>query len=123
MSLFGVERRQRRLEGGAGRIFVLALDHGLAGGPLPGIERPTDLVRGLQDVPFSGGLVNPGMVRSISAEVPPAWSLIVHLCAGALLGSMPGIKVLSSPVQHAVSLGAAAVSAEISVGHSREVRA
>ena len=122
MSLFGVERRQRRLEGGAGRIFVLALDHGLAGGPLPGIERPTDLVRGLQAVPFSGVLANPGMVRSISAEIPPAWSLIVHLSAGALLGSMPGFKVLSSTVEHAVSLGADAVSVQISFGDSREDR-
>src|SRR5436309_15504688 len=62
------------------------------------------------------------MVRSISAEIPPAWSLIVHLSAGALLGSMPGIKVLSSTVEHAVSLGADAVSVQISFGDLREDR-
>src|SRR5436309_15102081 len=62
------------------------------------------------------------MVRSISAEIPPAWSLIVHLSAGALLGSMPGFKVLSSTVEHAVSLGADAVSVQISFGDLREDR-
>jgi len=122
MSLFGVERRRHRLEGGAGRIFLLALDHGVAAGPVPGIERPTDLVRRLRSAPFSGLLVNPGMVRLISANIAPAWGLIVHLSAGTLLSSRPGSKVLSSTVEHAVSLGADAVSVQISFGDSGEDR-
>ena len=122
MSLFGIERRQRRLEGGAGRIFLLALDHGLAAGPVPGIERPAELLRRLRSAPFSGLLVNPGMVRSISTDIAPSWGLIVHLSAGTLLGSRPGAKVLSSTVEHAVSLGADAVSVQISFGDPCEDR-
>jgi len=122
MSLLGVERRRRRLEGGAGRIFLLALDHGVAAGPVPGIERPSDLVRRLRSVPFSGLLANPGLVRSISADIAPVWGLILHLSAGTLLGSRPGSKVLASTVEHAVSLGADAVSVQISFGDSREDR-
>src|SRR5712691_12321302 len=122
MSLFGVERRRRRLEGRAGRIFLLALDHGLAAGPVPGIERPSDLVRRLRSAPFSGLLVNPGMIRSLSADIAPACGLIVHLSASTLLGSRPGSKVLASTVEHAVSLGADAVSVQISFGDSREDR-
>src|SRR5438445_5728610 len=122
MSLFGIERRQRRLAGGAGRTFLLALDHGLAAGHVPGIERPAELVRHLRSAPFSGLLVNPGMVRSISTEIAPSCGLIVHLSAGTLLGSRPGSKVLASTVEHAVSLGADAVSVQISFGDPREDR-
>src|SRR2546428_12874828 len=122
MSLFGIERRQRRLEGGAGRIFLLALDHGLAAGPVPGIERPAELLRRLRSAAFSGLLVNPGMVRSISTDIAPSWGLIVHLSAGTLLGSRPGAKVLSSTVEHAVSLGADAVSVQISFADPCEDR-
>src|SRR3989442_2246861 len=122
MSLFGIERRQRRLAGDAGRIFLLALDHGLAAGPVPGIERLAELVRRLRSVPFYGLLVNPGMVRSISTEIAPTCGLIVHLSAGTLLGSRPGAKVLSSKVDHAVSLGADAVSVQISFGDPCEDR-
>src|SRR5207245_5442017 len=122
MSLLGVERRRRRLEGAAGRILLLALDHGVAAGPVPGIERPSDLVRRLRSAPFSGLLVNPGMVRAISADIAPAWGLIVHLSAGTLLGSRSGSKVLASTVEHAVCLGADGVSVEISFGDCREGR-
>jgi DhnA family fructose-bisphosphate aldolase class Ia len=122
MPIFGVERRRRRLEGAAGRIFLLALDHGIAAGPISGIERPGDLVRRLRSAPFSGLVVSPGTVRSISADITPAWSLIVHLSAGTLLGSSPRSKVLASTVEHAVSLGADAVAVQISFGDSREDR-
>jgi len=62
------------------------------------------------------------MVRAISADIAPAWGLIVHLSAGTLLGSRSGSKVLASTVEHAVSLGADAVSVQISFGDSREDR-
>ncbi len=122
MSLFGVERRRRRLEKGKGRILLLALDHGLPAGPLPGIEQPAELVRRLRSVPFSGLLVNPGTARFISTDIPPLWGLVVHLSAGTLLGSSPASKVLSSTVEHAISLGADAVSVQISFGDVREDR-
>src|SRR5438128_4946624 len=122
MCLLGVERRRRRLEGGAGRILLLALDHGVGAGPVPGIERPSDLVRRLRSAPFSGLLANPGLVRAISADIAPVWGLILHLSASTLLGSRPGSKVLASTVEHAVSLGADAVSVQISFGDSREDR-
>jgi len=122
MSLTGVERRRRRIEGAGGRIFLLAIDHGLPAGPLPGIERPDELVRRLRSVPFSGILTNPGLLHPISREVPPEWGLVVHLSAGTLLGSRPGSKVISSTVEHAISLGADAVSIQISFGDSDEDR-
>jgi len=62
------------------------------------------------------------MVRSISTDIAPSWGLIVHLSAGTLLGSRPGAKVLSSTVEHAVSLGADAVSVQISFGDPCEDR-
>src|SRR5439155_10943808 len=64
----------------------------------------------------------PILVRSISTDIAPSWGLIVHLSAGTLLGSRPGAKVLSSTVEHAVSLGADAVSVQISFGDACEDR-
>ncbi len=122
MGVLGLGRRRRRLEGAGGRIFLLALDHGLPAGPFPGIERPADLLRSLRAIPFSGILANPGMVRFIAGEVPPSSGLVVHISASTLLGASPRSKVLSSTVERAVSLGADAISLQISFGDPEEDR-
>src|SRR5256886_3618704 len=114
MSRIGMERRRSRLNGANGRTFLLAIDHGLPAGPIPGIERPAELLRRLGSAPVSGLIVNPGLVPSLSNEIPPEWGLVVHLSAGTLLGSRPTSKVLGSTVEHAVSMGADAVSVQIS---------
>jgi len=102
------------------RIFLLALDHGLPSGPIPGIERLADFLCSLRGIPFSGVVVNPGMVRFIAGEIPPSSGLVVHLSASTVLGARPRLKVLSSTVERAVFLGADAVSVQISFGDSRE---
>lgn len=120
MGLLGIARRRRRLEGAGGRFFLLALDHGLATGPLPGIQRLEELIRSLRPHPCSAVIANPGMVRFLVPDLPPALGLVVHLSASTLLGLEPTSKVVSSTVEHAVALGADAVSVQISFGDSRE---
>jgi len=117
MSAVGIDRRLRRLRV-RGRFFLLALEHGLAAGPIPGIERPVELLRSLRDVAFSGTIVNPGMVRIIAGQLPPALGLVVHLSAGTVQGS----RVLASTVERAVTLGADAVSVRMSFGDRHEDR-
>lgn len=119
MSILGIARRVRRLQVG-GRFLLLALDHGLPAGPLPGIERPAELLRALASVSFSGVIANPGMVRVLAPALPRDTGLIVHLSASTLLGSSRASKVLVSSVERAVSLGADAVSVQISFGDRRE---
>lgn len=120
MALSGTSRRLRRLQGLGGRVFLLALDHGLPAGPLPGIEDPAAAVRGLADAPLTGLIVNPGIARLVPLE--PSRPLVVHLSAGTLLGAQPASKVLACTVQRAVALGADAVSAQVPLGGPFEPR-
>ncbi len=62
------------------------------------------------------------MVRFLASELPPPLGLVVHLSASTLLGSTSKSKVLSSTVEHAVALGADAVSVQIQFGDSHEDR-
>src|SRR5207247_895680 len=62
VSQFGVDRRRSRIEGRDGRTLLLAIDHGLPAGPIPGIERPAELLRRMRSVPFSSLVVNAGRV-------------------------------------------------------------
>lgn len=122
MAVPGVLRRRRRLDGPGGRAFLLALDHGLAAGPLDGIQDPSALVRTLRDAPLTGTILNPGMVRHVASDRGAERAMIVHMSAGTLLGSRPTSKVTSGSVAGAVALGADAVSVQIHFGDSTEDR-
>lgn len=121
MSALGVSRRIARLQGAGGRFLFVALDHGLPAGPLPGIEDPRALLRQLQGGGATGVIVNPGMVRHVAGELSGA-ALVVHLSAGTVLGAHPTSKVLSTTVDHAVALGAEAVSVQLHFGDVAEGR-
>lgn len=120
MSSLGTPRRLRRLRGPQGRFFLLALDHGLPAGPLPGIENPAALLLDLRGAPITGAIVNPGMVGHIPEDSPGG--LVVHVSAGTFLGSAPTSKVLVSSVERALGLGADAVSVQVHFGDPEEER-
>lgn len=120
MPLSGISRRLRRLQGLHGRSFLVALDHGLPAGPIPGLEDPAATVSRLGDAPVTGLIVNPGIARFVPLEPPRA--LVVHLSAGTLLGTQPTSKVLVASVGHALALGADSVSVQIHFGDRAEDR-
>src|SRR5919198_3724681 len=122
MAILGVHRRRRRLEGPGGRMFLLALDHGVPVGPIRGMENPSALVRELRDAPLTGTILNPGMVRHVASELSPDRGLVVHLSAGTVLGSRPRSKVPLGSVADAVALGADAVSVQVCFGDLAEDR-
>lgn len=118
----GIVLGLRRLSApGALRHFLVAVDHGLPAGPLPGLERPVEFLRKLRSTPVTGVIANPGIARELAEEsgIPP---LIVHLSAGTILGSDPTSKVPSSDVELAVGLGAEALSVQIHFGSADEHR-
>ncbi len=108
--------------GRAGRLFLLALDHGLPAGPLRGIESPAALLRALRGTPLTGVLVNPGIVQHVASDLGPNRGLVVHLSAGTLLGLRPTSKVRIPTVAYAVALGADAVSVQVHFGDPAEDR-
>lgn len=118
----GISRRLRRLEGPGGRFLLLALDHGLPAGPLPGIEDPVALLRALRGAPITGVIANPGLVPRIAPALPTSAGLVVHLSAGTVLGTRPTSKVLGTLPERALALGADAVSVQIHFGDVAEER-
>lgn len=122
MSSLGTILRLRRLEGPEGRLFLLALDHGLPAGPLPGLEDPMALLRLLRGSPLTGTIVNPGIASRLPVADGPWPPMVIHLSAGTLLGSHPSSKVLACSVERAIRLGADAVSAQVGFGDAAEGR-
>lgn len=120
MPTLGTERRLRGLQGPGGRYLLLAADHGLPAGPLPGLENPAALFAALPSPPLTGILANPGIARFLPPGSPAG--LVVHLSAGTLLSRHPGSKVLSATVARAVRLGGDAVSVQIHFGDPTEDR-
>lgn len=120
MSLSGISRRLRRLHGGRGRFLLVALDHGLPAGPIPGLEDPVATVAALDAAPVTGLILTPGIARAV--PIHPSRGLVVHLSAGTLLASRPTSKVLVTGVERALSLGADAVSVQIHFGDATENR-
>lgn len=118
----GSPLRLRRLRGPSERILLLALDHGLPVGPIPGLEDPRPLVRVLLGSPVTAILANPGVLphlASLGASLPP---LVAHLSAGTVLGRRPTSKVLACSVERALALGADAVSVQVHFGDEAEDR-
>ncbi len=122
LSLLPINRRIRRLVGPHGRVFLIALDHGLPAGPLAGIERPAAFLDRLGDAPYGGIVVNPGIVRHIVGSLGTERALVVHLSGGTVLGARSTSKVPVGSVERAVTLGADAVSAQICFGDPAEDR-
>lgn len=122
MVLLGAVRRLRRLGSSGRRFFLVALDHGLPAGPLVGIERPAELVRRLGGAPYTGVIVNPGIVHHVAAGLPPDRALVIHLSGGTLLSPRTTSKVLISSAECAVALGADAVSVQVNFGDGTEDR-
>ena len=122
MPLSGIPRRLRRLLGPNGRAFLIALEHGIPAGPIPGLERPREILEQVRGAPETGIIANPGMVRHLPADIIAGRALVVHLSAGTLLGSSPTTKVLVATVERAVALGADAVAVQIHFGDAAEDR-
>ncbi len=121
-SLLSADPRFRRILGPRQRVFLVALDHGLPAGPLVGIERPGEFLDRLRDVPYTGVVVNPGIVRDVGATLGEQRALVVHLSGGTGLAVRSRSKVLTCSVERAVALGADAVSVQICFGDSADDR-
>ncbi len=122
MNSVEVAARLRRLQGPGGRYFLLAMDHGLPAGPLPGLEDPVGLVRRIRGAPVTALIANPGIVSRLAPYLDPSRGLIVHLSGGTVLGPRPSSKIVSASVEAALALGADSVSVQIHFGDPEEAR-
>jgi 2-amino-4,5-dihydroxy-6-oxo-7-(phosphooxy)heptanoate synthase len=105
-----------------GRLFIVPLDHSVSDGPITGADRFSALVGALARGGADAVVVHNGRVRAIDPDALAGCALIVHLSASTRHAPDADAKVLVSSVEHAIRLGADAVSVHVNVGSETEVQ-
>jgi len=77
--LAGKEIRLGRIFREDGRTLIVAMDHGIALGPLPGIENPLRTIRRVIKGGADAIMLNPGILRMASSEVAGKVSTIMSV--------------------------------------------
>lgn len=115
-------RLGRIIQPASGRATILALDHGLTMGPMPGLERIGERLQGAGRDTADAIVLHQGMVPRLmhlfdTAERP---GLIVHLSGATRLSPDASEKQLLCTVEHALRLGADGVSVHVNLGVAAE---
>ncbi|HWT36232.1 MAG TPA: aldolase [Paraburkholderia sp.] len=111
MNIEGRARRWSRfIEGSSGRALIMPIDHGLTLGPVPGLERPDDLVGWLSDDLITGLVVHKGIAERLGNAGKAG--VMIHLNGTMSLDAQPDRKVLLTRVDAAMRLGADGVSVQ-----------
>ncbi|CFX77924.1 DeoC/FbaB/ lacD aldolase [Syntrophomonas zehnderi OL-4] len=121
--MHGKEIRLKRLFKHSDKMFIVPMDHGISAGPISGL---TDISRAVESVEAGGAdaiIVHKGMVRWITEFLNPAGcELIVHLSASTDLSPLANKKELVASVEHAIKLGATAVSVHVNLADNAEAQ-
>src|SRR6266581_4595305 len=115
MSSIGKEIRIRRVLVG-GKALIVAMDHGVSSGPVPGLE---DIRKAVANVAKGGAtavVLHKGAVRFAKDYFDEKLALILHLSASTSLGARADRKVLVTGVEEAISFGADAISVHVNIG-------
>jgi DhnA family fructose-bisphosphate aldolase class Ia len=105
---------------GTGRTVIVALDHGGIAGPMPGIEKPAEVVRACREGGADAILATRGVVSASAGEWDRTLSVILRLTGGfTVLGGKFEEEIISSP-EAALAFGAAAAAVTVKFGHERE---
>ena len=98
------------------KMLCVPMDHGISNGPIPGLERPEDILHRCQGL--TSVIINKGILKSLSR--PPDMGILVHFSASTSLSLSPNRKMLTGSVEEAVRMGADGVSLHINVGGKEE---
>jgi DhnA family fructose-bisphosphate aldolase class Ia len=103
-----------------GRSVIVALDHGGIAGPVPGIERPSSVVRDCVAAGADAVLATRGVVTASLPEWDRGTAIILRLTGGfTVLGGGFEEELICDPAT-AVSYGAACAALTVKFGHRRE---
>ncbi|HYT00256.1 MAG TPA: 2-amino-3,7-dideoxy-D-threo-hept-6-ulosonate synthase [Thermoplasmata archaeon] len=111
----GKEIRLRRVLVG-GRALIVAMDHGVSSGPVPGLE---DIRKAVANVAKGGAtsvVLHKGAVRFAKDYFDEKLSLILHLSASTSVSVRPDRKVRVTDVEEAIGYGADAISVHVNLG-------
>ena len=115
-------RRLSRILAEDGRALVLAMDHGVIAGPLPGLESPREALKRASQGGVDAVLVNPGFLAAGWPGLDRRVGVILRLTGGFTLLSDPTDfqEHLIFGAEDALSLGAEAAAVTVKFGHARE---
>jgi predicted phospho-2-dehydro-3-deoxyheptonate aldolase len=117
----GKEIRLKRLRKHSQRLLIVPMDHGVSSGPIPGLK---DLRSSVQAVVKGGAdaiILHKGLAKQVAGMINPAQcEMIVHLSASTSLSPDANRKGLVSSVDHAIRIGASAVSVHVNLGEKFE---
>ena len=117
----GKEVRLKRLFKHSDRIFIAPMDHGVTVGPVQGLTDMPAIVNLIRAGKADAVVVHKGLVKQITDCLSSdGCELIVHLSASTSLAPDPNRKELVSSVEHAIRLGATAVSVHVNLGSDYE---
>lgn len=116
----GKTLRLEQLFASGRRLFAVPMDHGTSIGPVPGLQDPAAMARQVCDGGADAVIVHKGQARRIAQAGIPNCILIVHLSASTDLAPDPNSKQMVSTTEHAIRLGATAVSVHVNLGSQDE---
>ncbi len=115
MAAPGKEIRLRRILPG-GKALIVAMDHGVSSGPIPGLEDIHKAVANVAKGGATGIVLHKGVVRFAQDYFDEKLALILHLSASASVSPHPDRKVLVTEVEEAIACGADAISVHVNLG-------
>jgi DhnA family fructose-bisphosphate aldolase class Ia len=111
----GKERRLRRLIDADGRTLLVAVDHSLTTGELGGLSDMRAVLRSVVAGGADGVIAHRGSATH-AMPVQRETALVIHLSGNTALSNDSDLKIRVCDPETAVTLGADAVSAQITLG-------
>ena len=117
----GKSIRLKKLYKHSDHLFIVAMDHGITLGPIEGIEHIGQAVQSVFKGNADAVVVHKGLVNQIVPVLDlNSGELIIHLSASTSMSPDPNQKELVTSVEHAVRLGATAISVHVNIGSPTE---
>ena len=113
-------RLERIINRHTGRTVIAPMDHGVSNGPMKGIIDIDKTVESISQGGADAILMHKGIVEQGHRGYGKDIGLIVHLSASTSLAPNPNNKVIVTPVDKAIQLGADAVSVHVNLGSETE---
>lgn len=117
----GKEIRLKRLRKHSDRLLIVPMDHGVSSGPIYGLKDFRPSVKSVIQGGADAIILHKGLAKQITGVINPAeCELILHLSASTDLSPYSNRKGLVSSVDHAIRIGASAVSVHVNLGQRFE---
>lgn len=124
--MYGKKIRMKRIiSTDSGRTFIVPLDHGLSVGPITGLVNITETISKIfmsnrvNAIIVHKGIVSWNLVKLLERK---KIALVLHLSGATSLSPDPLDKHIVSTLEHAIKLGADAVSVHVNMGAPTEAR-